>query len=137
MTESSGASAAQPPTAAAPDPIVPGPADKKRKLYAAISTTGSIVLMAVALIRLASCLLAGPQLAACDDSNLLAQFKAALETAVQAKITSMTNIRTLSRSDKTATCQMHVTASVGPPAEIAYRLDLDKDGTRFQVVPVR
>jgi len=137
MTESSGASAAQPPMDAAPDPVVPGPADKKRKLYARISTVSSIVLMAVALIRLGSCLLAGPQLAACDDSSLLAQFKAALETAAQAKITSMTNIRTLSHSDRTATCQMHVTASVGPPADVTYRLDLDKDGTRFQVVPAQ
>jgi hypothetical protein len=43
----------------------------------------------------------------------------------------------VSRSDKSATCRMHVNVSDGSQAEVAYQLDLIKGETQFRVTDVK
>jgi hypothetical protein len=108
-------------------------AKKKAKRYATWSRWAGIMVAVAALIRVAALFLPAG-LANCDDSAVQASLKTAIETASQLKVTGVTNITTISHSDKTAMCSMHVTASAGPPSDMTYRLDLQKDGTHFQIV---
>lgn len=129
MTETSGAPGAE------PAPADPGA--KKAARYAMWSRWAAILVGVGALIRLGACFLPSNAVAACDDSDLQASLKSAIETSSQLKVTGVTDIKTLSHTDKTAMCSMHITASAGPPADLTYRLDLAKDGTHYQIVAAR
>ena len=129
MTETNGAPGAEPAPA--------GAETRKSARYAAWSRWAAILVGLAALIRLGACFFPSNAIAACDDSQLQASLKSAIETASRLKVTGVTDIKTLSHTDKSATCSMHVTASAGPPADLTYRLDLAKDGTHYQIVSAK
>ena len=95
-----------------------------------------VVIAGIALIRVVTLFL--PQgLADCDGGDLQSSLRSALETASKLKLTSVTDITTLSRNATSATCSMNVKASDGSLSRITYRLDLVKGETNFKVTDVK
>jgi hypothetical protein len=95
-----------------------------------------VAIAGIALIRVITFFL--PQgLAECDGSDLQSSLRSAMETTSKLKLTSVTDIKTLTRNSTSATCSMNVKASDGTQAQIAYRLDLIKGETNFKVTEVK
>jgi hypothetical protein len=110
--------------------------ERKAKRNAAWVRWSGIIIGAMALIRVAFFFL--PQgLAECDGSDLQSSLRAAIETSTKLKLTSVDNITTLTRNATSATCSMNVKASDGSQARMAYRLELIKGQTSFQVTEVK
>ena len=109
---------------------------RKAKRNAALVRWSGIIVGAMGLIRVAFFFL--PQgLADCDGGDLQSSLRSAIETSTKLKLTSVDNITTLTRNASAATCSMNVKASDGSQALIAYRLDLVKGQTSFQVTEVK
>ena len=118
-------------------PPLPAAEPKKLGRYAALGRWAAIVIGVVAVLRLAVMFWPSTAVAPCDDSALQGAMKTAIEAKSALKVTGVTNIKTISRADRTAMCSMHVTASDGSQAQMTYRLDLAKDGTQFQIVEAK
>ena len=118
-------------------PPLPAAEPKKPGRYAALGRWAAILIGLVAVLRLAVMFWPSTAVAQCDDSALQGAMKTAIEAKSALKVTGVTNIKTISRADRTAMCSMHVTASDGSQAQMRYRLDLAKDGTQFQIVEAK
>ena len=122
-----------------PPPIVAGdPTAKERKAKrnAKLVRWTGILVGGAALIR-AVVFFLPPGLAYCDGSDLQASLRTAIETTSKVKLTAVSNIQTLSRSDKSAVCRMHVAASDGTQADMTYQLDLVKGETNYRITDVK
>jgi hypothetical protein len=120
-------------------PIVAGaqtPEERKAKRNAKWYRWAGIFVAIAALIRAVAFFLPHG-LADCDGSDLQSSLRSAIETKSSVKLTSVSNIQTVSRSGNSAVCRMHVNVSDGSQADITYQLDLDKGDTKFQVTNVK
>jgi hypothetical protein len=80
--------------------------------------------LALAALTLAAC----NQLPACDDAKVQADWKQKVKAEVGVEVKSISDIKTVSRTDQSATCSMKVTAADGTNALFTYRLDKTQSG---------
>jgi hypothetical protein len=112
------------------------PEQRKAKRNATMTKWAGAIVGTALLIRVGVGLLPHG-LAACDASDLQAALRTSIETTSKLKLTNVSDIKTVSRGDNTATCSMHVNVSDGSQAQIAYRLDLVKGETNYRVTDVQ
>lgn len=87
-----------------------------------------VVAIAAVSVTLASC---SPQLAACDNAEILNGLKTGINNSTHQEITSITNVATASHTATTAACTAHIVAASGAEADIAYNLNLDGSDTHY------
>jgi hypothetical protein len=114
----------------------PSAQERKAKRNATWARWAGIFIAVAALIRAAAFFLPHG-LAECDGGDLQSSLRSAIETKSNVKLTSVSNIQTVSRSDKSAVCRMHVNVSDGSQADVTYQLDLVKGDTNYRVTNVK
>ena len=87
-----------------------------------------VAAIAALSVALASC---SPQLAACDNAEILNGLKAGINNSTHQEITSITNVATASHTATTAACTAHIVAASGAEADIAYNLNLNGSDTHY------
>ena len=126
-------------TADQPVPPVSGltPEQQRKAKRRAVWTRWAGILVGLAAAIRVGVALLPHGLADCDGGDLQSSLRSAIEASSKLKLTAVTDIKTLSRSDKSAVCSMRVSASDGSQSLLTYQLDLVKGQTNFRVTDVK
>jgi hypothetical protein len=98
--------------------------------------TALTILAAAGAVAALSACSSKPQLGTCDDPKIQAGLKSGLEQSTKQPIASISNVVTVSKTDTSATCKMHITATDGEEADIGYKLTLDGTNTKYETTDV-